>query len=187
MLFQIAESEISRGGKIGMEVGTLREQIIISLLMYKFGEANVKVDEITKAEEDVKVFGESVSIKTKTDKNLQGVKLIWTVDWEKVEEFKKNYEPRSHFLFVQVVWNDIGNFYFIPLKAQLEVFKTLGRESYLKLPKKGTNPRGVEISKEALENLINHPDTRKIEIYWLRDNNVKVNPYKRWLDLWAED
>lgn len=39
-LFQLAELESSRAGKIGMEVGSLRERLIIALLIYKFGEAN---------------------------------------------------------------------------------------------------------------------------------------------------
>jgi hypothetical protein len=37
-LFRIAEVESSRAGKIGMEVGSVREEIIVSLLIYKFGE-----------------------------------------------------------------------------------------------------------------------------------------------------
>ena len=41
-LFQLAELESSRGGKIGMEVGLVRERIIVALLIYKFGETNVK-------------------------------------------------------------------------------------------------------------------------------------------------
>ncbi len=41
-LFQLAELESSRAGKTGMEVGSVRERIIVALLIYKFGEANVK-------------------------------------------------------------------------------------------------------------------------------------------------
>lgn len=37
-LFQLAELESSRAGKMGMEVGSLRERIIVALLIYKFGE-----------------------------------------------------------------------------------------------------------------------------------------------------
>ncbi len=40
-LFQIAELESSRAGKIGMEVGTIRERIIIALLTHKFGNENI--------------------------------------------------------------------------------------------------------------------------------------------------
>ena len=43
-LFQLAELESSRAGKIGMEVGSLRERVIIALIIYKFGEANVKIE-----------------------------------------------------------------------------------------------------------------------------------------------
>ncbi len=34
-LFHLAELELSRAGKVGMEVGTLREHILIALLIYK--------------------------------------------------------------------------------------------------------------------------------------------------------
>ncbi len=43
-LFQIAELESQRAGKIGMEVGSIRERIIVSLLVYKFGEENVETE-----------------------------------------------------------------------------------------------------------------------------------------------
>jgi hypothetical protein len=43
-LFQIAELESQRAGKIGMEVGSIRERIIVSLLVYKFGERNVETE-----------------------------------------------------------------------------------------------------------------------------------------------
>jgi hypothetical protein len=33
-LFQLAELESSRAGKIGMEVGSVRERIIVALLIY---------------------------------------------------------------------------------------------------------------------------------------------------------
>jgi hypothetical protein len=63
-LFQLAELESSRAGKIGMEVGSLRERIIVALLIYKFGEANVETEiPITEPEVDVRLFGEPVSSK----------------------------------------------------------------------------------------------------------------------------
>jgi hypothetical protein len=36
-LFQLAELESSRAGKIEIEVGSLREGILTALLIYKFG------------------------------------------------------------------------------------------------------------------------------------------------------
>ncbi len=61
-LFRIAELESSRAGKIGMEVGSLRERIIAALLIYKFGERNVETEiPITKREVDVKLFAQPIS------------------------------------------------------------------------------------------------------------------------------
>lgn len=53
-LFQLAELESSRNGKIGMEIGSVRERILIALLMYKFGIDIVDPDiSITAPEVDV--------------------------------------------------------------------------------------------------------------------------------------
>lgn len=79
-LFQLAELESSRAGKVGMEVGSVREKIIVALLIYKFGEENVLTDiPITEAEVDVRLFNEDISVKTISG-GLGDVKLIWTVD-----------------------------------------------------------------------------------------------------------
>jgi len=186
-LFQLAEVESSRAGKTGMEVGSLRERIIIALLIYKFGEENVDTKiPITEPETDVKVFEKPISIKTITGKDLAGEKLIWTVDAEKAREFMENYIPKCDILLVHINWGGTGSFYYIPLSAQLEVFDKLGRNKYIKLPKPRTNPRGVEISKDALSSLANHPSTRKIEIHWER-KEIQYDPYKRWIKYWEED
>jgi len=80
-LFQLAELESSRAGKIGMEVGSLRERIIVALLIYKFGGDSVETEiPITEPEVDAELFGQPVSVKTLTGKGFSGVKLIWTVD-----------------------------------------------------------------------------------------------------------
>ena len=186
-LFQLAESESSRAGKIGMEVGSAREKIIVALLIYKFGEANVETKiPITESEVDVKLFGEAVSVKTITSKSFGGVKLIWTVDAEKAKEFQGSYYPHCDILLVQVNWNDVGGFYYIPLKIQKRLFDKMGRQNYIKLPKAGTNPRGVEFTKEALSRLVGDSECKNIVINWQR-SIIDFNPYKRWVDLWGED
>jgi len=66
-LFHLVELEASRAGKVGMEVGSLREKILIALLIYRFGQDNVETEiPITEPEVDVKLFGQPVSIKTIT-------------------------------------------------------------------------------------------------------------------------
>lgn len=170
-----------------MEVGSLREKIIIALFIYKFGIENVNTKiPITKSEVDLIVHNEPISIKTLTGKNLNGLKLIWTVDKTKSIEFKKNYYPTCDIIFVHINWNHKGGFYFVPLEAQTETIKQIGIENYLKLPKEGTNPRGIEIRKEALKILLNNSSTYLIPILWNKPNFV-FNPYNRWVELWEED
>jgi len=186
-LFQLAELESSRAGKIGMEVGSVRERVIVALLIYKFGQVNVETEiPITEPEVDAKLFGEPVSIKTITGKGFAGVKLIWTVDAEKAREFRENYQPKCDILLVQINWNSTGGFYYIPLATQRNLFNKIGRHNYIKLPKTGTNPRGVEITKEALISLVRDPGTKAIPIEWKR-TEIRFNSYKRWVDLWSEE
>lgn len=186
-LFQLAELESSRAGKIGMEVGSVREKIIIALLICKFGEKNVQTEiPITEPEVDVRVMNNPISIKTISGKALSGVKLIWTVDAEKALEFQKHYKPRCDMILIHINWENIGRFYFIPVKVQSQVFREIGRENYIKLPKAGTNPRGVEITGNSLQELITHHMTKNIPINWKKEN-INFMPYKRWIDLWNQN
>jgi hypothetical protein len=186
-LFQLAELESSRAGKTGMEVGSVRERIIVALLIYKFGEANIETEiPITESEVDAKLFGEPVSVKTITGKSLGGVKLIWTVDAQKAIEFRENYYPSCDILLVQINWSDTGGFFYIPVDLQEKLFDKMGRENYIKLPKAGTNPRGAEITKESLSNLVADKQCQRIIIEWQK-TKIDFNPYKKWVDFWEED
>lgn len=150
-LFQLAEIYSSRAGKTGMEVGSVRERIIVSLLIYKFGEENLETEiPITEPEVDAKLFNEPISVKTITGKSFSGVKLIWTVDADKAKEFRENYYPHCDMLLVQINWNGLGGFYYIPLNVQKRLFDRIGKQNYIKLPKAGTNPRGVKITKGGI-------------------------------------
>ncbi|MDI6730799.1 MAG: ThaI family type II restriction endonuclease, partial [Candidatus Altarchaeum sp.] len=152
-----------------------------------FEERNVQTEiPITKAEIDVIVYNNFISIKTITGRNFEGVKLIWTVDKVKAKEFLDNYSLSCDIVLVQINWNNIGRFYYIPREVQTEVFKKLGRTKYIKLPVEGTNPRGVEISTEGLMNLIEHKETLKIPINWTKEN-IDFKPFQRWLEFWQKD
>jgi hypothetical protein len=186
-LFYIAELESSRAGKVGMEVGSARERILIALLIYKFGKENVETEiPITEREVDVKVFGNAVSIKTVTGKRLSGVKLIWTVDAEQAFKFSQEFYPCCDILLAQVIWDDWGSLFFFPKSIQAETMQKIGRQNYFKLPKAGTNPRGVEISAEALDMLSGHPQSLSLQVKWYR-KKVDYDPYHRWLELWKRD
>lgn len=186
-LFALAELEASRAGRVGMEAGSLREKVLIALLIHKFGEENVDVEvPITQPEVDVNLFGFPISIKTG---RRGGVKAVWTVNAQSAREFIYKYAPRTEILLARIKWGGKESLYLIPLETQKKVFEGLGREKYFKLPKPGTNPRGVEFSGEALKRMCKDPKTKKIEIFW-EHPKAKVSPYevyRRWLDYWKEE
>lgn len=186
-LFYVAELESSRAGKIGMEVGSLRERILVALMLYLFGEENVITEiPITSSEVDVIVFGNPISIKTITGTNFSGVKLIWTVDADSVLRFRERYIPSCDLIFVQINWNNGGGFYYIPKEVQIEVFNEIGKDNYIKLPKAGTNPRGAEMTAIALRALANHEKTIVIPIEWKKEK-INFNSFERWVELWQQD
>ena len=185
-LFRIAELECLRTGKIGMQVGYVREDILVSLLIYKFGEINVKTDiPKNEPEVDVKLFGQPISVKTISSKSLTGVKLIWTVDAQNAKEFQENYHPSCDLLFTQIIWGSVGGLYYIPVEIQRSLLKSIGNQNYIKLPKVGTNPRGAEITNEALFSLIHNSETRVVEIMWEKPQ-IDYNIFKRWVEYWSE-
>lgn len=185
-LFRIAEIESSRAGKIGMEVGSLREKIIGGLLIYKFGKENIDTNiPITEPEIDIILGTNALSVKTIT--NNGRVKAVWTVDAESCIRFINMYTPKCDILLVQIWWGkDKDSFFFIPVEAQQEVFRSLGKEKYLKMPKAGTNPRGVEFSEEAILKMTQHEKTLKLKINWIKQD-IPYNVYARWTDLWKEE
>jgi hypothetical protein len=170
-----------------MEVGPARERILVAMFIYKFGKESVETDiPITESEVDVRVHGMPISIKTLTSKGFAGVKLVWTVDAENALQFRKRYEPTCDMLFVQISWGHRGAFHYIPLEVQKEIFAQMGREKYIKLPPLGKNPRGAEITSDALQALVNHPKTLVIDIDWVRES-IKFDAYERWVEHWENE
>jgi len=183
-LFHLAEVESSKAGRVGIQVGSLREQTIVALLMCKFGEASAETDvATTEPEADVRLFGQSLSIKTATGKRLGGAKLMWTVDADKVREFRDAYLASADMLLVHIAWGSTGALHFVPVEAQQRCLEQVGRASYMKLPRRGTNPRGVEISREALAGLVQDPLSRCVSVDWVRPR-IGYDPYQRWIGYW---
>ena len=89
-------------------------------------------------------------------------------------------------IFIQINWKNGGGFYLIPKEVQLEVLKRIGRQSYIKLPKAGTNPRGVELTGQALQELVQHNQTIGIPINWKKEI-IDFKPFKRWIELWEQE
>ncbi len=189
-LFQLAELESSRNGKVGMEIGSVRERILIALLMYKFGidivDPNIP---ITAPETDVIVSNTPLSIKTTTTSSdrWSPIKLIWTVDPQKALEFKSNYTPSCDMMVAKIRWGGQGKLLLFSKESQCAVLERIGRERYIKLPKANTNSRGVEITPEALSLLENCSDTSCIDINFVRQEIDYREVYTKWLDAWRDE
>lgn len=123
-MFQLAELESSRAGKVGMEVGVVREKVLIALLIYRFREENVSTDIPTaEPEVDVKLFDQPINIKTIT--GLGGVKIVWTVDAQKAREFRETYVPKCDVLLALIRWEGTGGLYYVSLEVQNKISESL--------------------------------------------------------------
>lgn len=187
-LFNRVDEENRRGNKLNMGVGFARERILVALFMYVYGIGSVKFPARVSPEMDIKVNGHPVSIKTKTGSGTTGVKLVWTSDREQINKFCSSYIPASELLYVNIIWDSTGLFYLVPLSTQIEIYNELTPEGYMKLPREGTNSRGVEISYKAMKKILSHPATRSIKILWNKDTSLlggkDWTPYSRWLKSW---
>ena len=182
----MVELENRRGDKLGMEVGTARERVLIALFMYVYGSRSVEFPPSTSPELDVLVNRQPLSIKTKSSRGLAGIKLVWTVDRNKIDEFLESYVPASHLLYVNIIWGETGRLFLIPMHVQQAVQQALTMENYVKVPPRGTNPRGVELSKTAMQYLQTHRETQSLPIEWKRDTSLLGEQvlYDRWIRLW---
>jgi hypothetical protein len=62
-----------------------------------------------------------------------------------------------------------------------------GKEGHiLTMPKLGTNPRGVEFSKEAISSMMADKRTLRIGINWVKPDLPAKSVYQRWIDMWKE-
>jgi hypothetical protein len=184
IFFHMANLESVRGRAIGMEVGTLREKILIAMLLAAFGRDSIDKDvSTTEYDTDFYLNKKKVSIKTST--GFYKFKLKWTANKLASKPFVDTYTPSSDLIYAFIKWNHQGGLYFVPARAQLDVFKILGRGKYLRIPSDGTNNRGIEISVEACMQLVSHPATLVIPIQW-DIPKTSYDPISRWVTLWND-
>jgi hypothetical protein len=62
----------------------------------------------------------------------------------------------------------------------------MGQENYIKLPKQGTNPRGVEMAWSAMKQLLVNKNTFSISITWKKEK-IDFRPFDGWVELWQMD
>lgn len=184
--FEEAEQNNSRNGKLGMQIGSERETILIAMKKCIFGDENVDANiGITESEVDVIAYNEEISIKTFTGKNLKAFKLYWASDYDKMLDFYEIYFPNHDMIYVHINWNSTGGLYYAPKESQQAIFNEIGKETYLTIPRRGTNSRGVSISTKAVKMLSVHNDVLCIPITWNKQN-IKADPYAKYLTKWKK-
>lgn len=202
-IFWILNSENSRGGKIGMEVGSARKWPIIALLIKKFGRNNVNTDiPINFTQTNVVVGDRPVSIRTITKEHLEypskfatqyskssGIKAFWSGDTVVSRRTLSRHRPVADILLIQVNFNGgngkKGIFALITKELQEVVLKRLGPNQYFHIPGSAQNSRGAEFTIGAIMNFLNHPDLKSIDITWNRPpENGHANPWDRWSGYW---
>jgi hypothetical protein len=181
-LFKTAEIETTRGGKIGMEVGVLRERILVSMLIKSFGFENVDTDSSSNENsKDTKVFEDNLSIKTFTNSGYGGLKVFWASDNQSVSRALESYRPQHHLMISQICWGtNNGGLFLVPLSVQNEYFDKVSVNGYLKV--NSGNNRGISIQTEVLKSMLSHKDTKKIKVQWTTPE-IKLNIYERWIKM----
>ncbi len=185
-LFEISEVESTRGGKIGMEVGILRERVLTSFFISHAGEDNVITDSsATENSKDVQVFEDNISIKTFTGSGYGGVKVFWTSDTESAKKVMRDYTPKYDLIVANINWGtDKGGVYYIDKQTQTNLLRKVGIEKFLKISS-GSNNRGITYGKDILKSLMNDKNTLKIQVKWEKTNE-KFNIFERWVKLISE-
>lgn len=180
-LFKKAELETTRGGKIGMEVGVLRERILVSILIKSFGLENIITEfGVTENSKDVKVYNDILSIKTFTNSGYGGIKVFWASDNQSVLNAIETYQPKNHLLVSHIKWGLINDgLYLIPLELQQDYFDKYGVDNYLKI--NSGNNRGISFNTEILKKMLSHNNTKKIKIDW-KIPSFEFNVFERWIN-----
>ena len=165
-------------------VGILREHVIVGFFLAEFGPKNVEIPERgNERGYDVVLCSGEISIKTVTGN--QGVKILWTADTAQVQsEISGGYQPEHDILLINIFWGkQKDSAFYIPLSAQKNILKYLGRDQYLSAAP-GTNNRGIEIKRKAITALKKHQDTISISVDWnIEDTNYPA-PWDEWDEYW---
>lgn len=175
--FQTVEDEL----KGNPAVGLLREQVILGMLIALLKDDKVELVE-SGVNPDIDCYINSEPLSIKTISYAGSIRLKWTSNAVKAQEFISNYKPKCNMLVVRIVWGESGEVRFIPLTLQQNVFRQLGVGQYLTYSGT-TNTRGVNLSLQAEWMLSSQPESISLPILWKHSDAI-VNPVDKWVDYW---
>jgi len=126
-LIERADPEATKYGKTGMEKGSVRKKYIIDFLVEYFGEDRVETTfpgDVLGV--DLRIDSLPVKIKTITGKGA--VKIKWTTDKDKLDDFIDDYTPICGILLLRINWemdekNQPSGLFWIPIEVQNKIYK----------------------------------------------------------------
>lgn len=159
-LYQSSQTECSRSSGLTPEVGSSRERDLIASLASN-PMLDVKYDISNEREEDVVIDNNNISIKHSSNKNnsQSGIKIIWTVDIDKRNDFLKHFVFNCDLIIVYVRFDktlENGHFEIVYIsRDELILQQTNSNTSQEPIFKclEG-NSRGIEFEKKFFEKII---------------------------------
>ena len=157
-LYSDSQSECTRNGKCGMEIGMSREKDQGAILKYFLGDS-VNLDIDNSLPEDYLVLGEKISAKHSQGKVGTAVKAKWTVAGESAKdaiksmiEAEDSYYPHLLLTYIDIDYKKIS-FVSITSEHNRNTIKTLGEKAF-NLPSSTANSRGIPYSTAAMKELM---------------------------------
>jgi len=157
-LYSDSQSECTRNGKCGMEIGMSREKDQGAILKYFLGDS-VNLDIDNSLPEDYLVLGEKISAKHSQGKVGTAVKAKWTVAGESAKDAIKSmieaddsYYPHLLLTYIDIDYKKIS-FVSITSEHNRNTIKTLGEKAF-NLPSSTANSRGIPYSTAAMKELM---------------------------------
>lgn len=176
--FEMADIEMPGGNPA---VGIIREFILTGYFITEFGNHIGIQHSGNKRGVDISLHGSPLSIMT-VKRNAE-VKLLWTADTQKVNDEISQSRPKMFDIFlVNIFWEKTeDSIFYIPAEVQSEIHAGLGEDYYT--ARKGTNHRGVAISRKAMDMLKADSRVLKRAVSWQKVG-LTYSRYDRWEAFW---
>jgi len=183
-LYHLSQMECSRSSGLTPEIGSSRERDLISSFVSNL-ELNVNYNITNDKKEDVIINDLKLSIKHSSNKSKSqsGIKIIWTVDFEKRNEFLKNFTFNCDIIVVYVRFSkmlDNGELEIIYIRKE----KLSEIHNNFKLIEKNVfncldgNSRGIEFDKKFYDEILKNINFH-IKINFMNINYDVCNPISK--------
>lgn len=179
-LYLSSQIECSRSAGLTPEVGSSRERDLISSFVTN-KKLSVHYNIANNKEEDIIINDKKISIKHSSNKikSQFGIKIVWTVDNDKRNEFVQNYKFCCDLIIIYVRFSSIYNgeleILYIPIEKLLELQSTFAENNMPIFKCLDGNSRGIEFDKKFFEQIILNV-LFHIKIVFKNDNCELCNP-----------